>query len=667
MTYMATLRRLILAHLKLAAAGLLMVAWLGYLLGLEGLFIIVVLGVVTTFLPMPRVFSSMASKALMAVFFLYALLQLAAMAQLYTYPSGKFAYIALLVAIVTGLLVFAFGRVPHNRVPAVSLKDVGVVVGCLLFVLPFVPIIRGDNAVDRIAQYGGIQVIDAVVHYGSTATYTDVQSLRQDYTLGRYYPSGFHIATGFIEHSVVGNVRNQGWKTNTIVYFSQYLLLGLLLGAVLIYFGYAVFEALGKQLDVTSIAAVALSVGLAGTILFLWEFIDLGFLNYFYVAAAVLMSATYLLDQRWEYNPAKALRGNRETYLWPAFAFLFVSFGASFSWPLLAPVFLLTAGYGLVVSLTLPVACRNVRTLVVLSLPLAAIGLLHVATVYIQTRYEANNSALVLLGGALQNFNILILVVGVGVTAVLVAKNLNQTAERLLILVVPFAILVFGLMVLHYFNLGEARYYVIKCALLLDMLFLGFGAAGLAIAVRSLRLHHLVRLSTVVVGVLFVVVVTMGSVPQPFEEIRSLFRQQSGAGLPPFYESDTAIITSLGASDKLQNYNMTILHYDASGNRLFAHIEPALWANTMAPYALDNVPQTTGTQPRATCFGQQLNLLAYGTNQTGEQGSIRRWVSECIASAAHSGAAYYIVTDPASVPTLREMFGSTPVLVAAPV
>jgi hypothetical protein len=100
-----------------------------YMLGIEWPLVVTLLLALMLFLPMPKAFGSVFGRLLVALFFLYALLQLAALVQLYTYPQGKFAYIAVLISLATLGLLALFGEAPRTRLPIVNIKDVGVITG----------------------------------------------------------------------------------------------------------------------------------------------------------------------------------------------------------------------------------------------------------------------------------------------------------------------------------------------------------------------------------------------------------------------------------------------------------------------------------------------------------------------------------------------------------
>jgi hypothetical protein len=561
----------------------------------------------------------------------------------------------LLALLVIGMLAY-FGDSRNSAATKwFTVKDAGVVLGCIIFVLPFAPLVKGNNGMEHIAQLGGVQVVDSVVQYGSIVTYSKEQSLKQDYVVGRYYPSGFHIAASFVEHTVVGNIKNLSWKANATLYLFNYLLFGALLCAILIYFAYTVLLSFGVNLsDVVAALTTAFAIAAVVAIQHLWLFVALGFLNYFYICATVLAGACYALGERAAYDPKKDLITNARQFSWPVTAFLLLGFGAAFSWPLLAPVALLSA-FLLMLPIKLGIIRRHPVSYILVSLPIVFVAALHLIAVYLQSIYM-NNDQLVTMGGALHNFNILFLLIGLGAAAVVIGKNIGGIGNSLVIVLLPYVLLVIGLMALHFFTLGEARYYLIKSAMLLDLFLLSLLVAYAVYAFRGRELHSLVRLFWVPALVIFIVLATTGTVAQPLQEVRGLFRNQSGLGKPPFLDSDAKAVTYLGASNKLDDFNMTILHYDGAGDRLYAHIETALWAHSMSKYKVDTVSSIAGSKAQS-CFGKQFALLAYGTGASGEQDRLVRAVNDCAALATQGGRQYYIVSDEGSAQAIKSKFG----------
>lgn len=649
---------------KAVAAIALLIGACLFILGLEWPLLLIVLVSVATFLPMPRVFDSWFSRLFLSLFFLYALLQLAAITQLYVYPGGKFAFMGVLLALSTAVLIGLFGRrTPERGLAILRAKDIVALLACVVFILPFSPILRGNDSTQRIGEIAAVQVVDAVTHQSVVVGYTESQTLQADYKVGRYYPTGFHISTAFIEHAIFGNINNMSWESRVILYFMQYMVLSVLLCMALVYTSFTLLARLRQKASVDFVAnlTTGITAGVATTVMHLWLFVDAGFLNYYYVCAAAVIAVCFIIDARIRYDEKAKIRKNRQQYAWPVFAYLLLTFGAAASWPLLAPVFLLSASLALL-PLSPRVILKYWQPFVWVCVPLAIVALLHVATMYMQSIYSKSNNDLVLMAGVLSNFNVIFLLIGLGVIGLIIARRARYVeVTGLMAVILPFVFLLLGLMALQYFKLGEARYYVIKASMILEMLLLAFGVAYIVDSLRRTGMDSLMRSLCSFGIVLFAVFLTIGTLPNPMIEVRSLFRKQSGAGIPPFTEHDVRAVSQLQLENKLQNFNMTILHYDPAADRYFAHIQIAAWAQTVSKYGIDT-DKTSGsidvfTNRNQSCFGKQFHLLTQPVTTPDMKKELEEVVQTCARNATKNDQRYYVVTDKESAATIQTAFG----------
>lgn len=648
------------AHIKtLFKAGwfrallLLLATLVAYWFGVQWPFLVSALVLLAIYAPMPKVFNSWLSRLLMSVVMLYALLQVAALIQIYVWPGGKFGFIAAMVAAFIAAIILVFrASAKVAEIKIFTFNDAAVLVGCALFLVPFVSIVRGQDSIRDIARIGGVQIVDAAVHQVSIDAFGRKETLRDAYSPGRYYPSGFHIATGFMQRAVLGDAQNIDWKTSVFVYFGLYLLMGLLLCAILIYTALAFAGIFGLQGKLAA-GAIAITVGVSATVLYLWGFISLGFINYYYICASMLASAVYLIEIG-KYNARQDWKSQLHGYIWPMAAFLLLAFGAVFSWPLLLPVPLL-AGLITVLPLDIKLILGNFWRFIKAHLVIIALLLLYVVTLYIQAAYRLDNADLFTMGGALHNFNIALLFVGVAaLLAVMASLKREDVNNKLAAVFVPYVLMIIALMATHFFSVGEARYYLIKLAMILEMLLLVVTMAAALLLLKKISIGNWLRPILSSFAVLFVVLGTIGLLPQPMQEVRSLFREAASVGRPPFYYSDVHGVTDLGLEGKLRDLNMTILHYDQESGRLYSHIQPALWAHSLSP-------RGSGAEVRGGkgqgCFDRQFNILAYGTNKPGEQEKLKSAVTDCIESFKEKGLPYYVITDDGSVDDIRRIFG----------
>ncbi|MDB5168818.1 MAG: hypothetical protein JWO41_174 [Candidatus Saccharibacteria bacterium] len=645
---------------KVIATIALSVGVLLYLVGLRLPLVVMSLLALAIFLPFPSVFSSWASRVTAAVFFLYALIQVASTVQFLTYPGGKFKYIAVLLGAIVIGFIWLFGRFNRYRAfQLFSFKDALVVMACSFLMLCFTPILSGNKATERIATIAGTQITDSVVHFASISGYATAQNLH--YHSGTYYPSGFHITTAFIENAAIGEINNISWKSHVAMYAAQYVVLALLLGFTIVYFGFFLLEkCFDARPDKLAYVTVSLVLGMAMTPLYLLLFINEGYTNYFYVCGSLLFATMYVLENDVLFRVRDKYAKNWATYTWPFSAFLLLGFGASFSWTLFALPVLITAGLLFVLSFPRTINRDFVRA----NLPVAAFAILNLITLYFQTKYSVTTSQSINYGGAITSYNIPLLLVGLAAMSYVVMTNVTGLARRFVIVMAPYVLLAASFLAWQLFTLGEAHYYFIKSSIVLEMLCL---ITTTVIVTRVLSRSDLPRLlqafwSFTVMS--FLLIGTIALIPQPFQEIRGMFRDTSGVGKPPYFVSDVKLITNLGSDNKITDFNVTILHYDAQGDRLFAHIEPALWANAMTNhYQSTDATLSLNDSRSSSCFSKQFSILAYGIGGQIEQQRLVNAVRDCIVVAASKHIAYYIVTDGASANYLRSVFGDSPKLI----
>jgi hypothetical protein len=636
---------------------LLLLATVLYCLHFRLAFPIVALMALAAYLPMPKLINSWFSRLLFALLFLYALLQLSALVQLLALPNSGFNILTGITAVLTIGLLALFGRtIRPKQTKLMGIRDWFVVAGCLFFLLPFVPIIAGSHSVTRVASVAGVQVSDSVAHYSSILNFAQAQNFGSDYKSGRYYPSGFHIATAYMETSVVGAAHKNSWNANVLIYFGQYLFFGVLLCAVLIYFGQSWLARLSPDgRGVLPFLAVSLAIGIGATIMHLLLFVSEGFINYYYVCATLIAASLYFIDPPVALDLNHGFEQNKP-YVWPLAAYLLLGLGASLSWPLLVPPILLSV----LCVLAYPkwrVRLPALRKYLQVHLLIGFLAVCNLAAMLLQVKYMPGNQQLLNMPGAIHNFNVIFLLIGAAVAAVALYRNAQNTARTLTAIFLPYFVLVLGLMLYQFFTLGEASYYLIKSAMLLEMLLVVFLAAELTNLFYNGQLPGLPAGLFAITLSLFVVVGSMDTVSQPFVEVRSIFRNAAGMGKPPFLDSDVRSVVSLGSQNKIAGLNVTILHYDAAGQRFYAQIETALWAQALANNGTHLLNDIVGSRS-TSCFGRQFSLLAYAPFSKAQQADLLKATNDCIALAQQHKETYYIVTDGGSVEALKGHFGN---------
>ncbi len=637
-----------LKNSKLIGVALIGLGLLCYLLGFKLLLVPTLLLTMAWLLPMPSIINSWFSRLVMALLMLWSTLAIAAALQLLINRHGGFHLIAIIVVVLTLVLIVLFGA-SARRVRLVSAKDIVALLAAGIFMLPFAPILLGHNSFQQIAKIGSVQIVDATVHYDDLAAETKTQNL--DYYHAHYYPRGFHVGSGFMEDSLYGGPRTLSWKANAISYLVHYMFMSMLLGFVLVYLGYGLLALVNPPLvDSVSVISAAGSIGVVAA-LYLLVFMNEGFYNYYYICAAILAGALYVLDIAAP-KMRDSLASRRAIDAWPVVGYLLITAGASYSWPIFTPAILLTPlilvanGWR---SFRLGPVLRNWWNIIV-GLAVSA----HLLAFYFQVHYDTKHS--LNAGGAIQTFNQpLVLILTVVFVIVLASNRLTTAAKnRLLAVVLPYQVVVLFLLALQYFTTGSAHYYLIKTTMLLEMMLLAVAVVYLVMLLSQMKIGGLLRLLVAPILVLFVVFGTSAMLPQPLHEIRALFRDYSSEPKPPLLDSDTYLVAKLGTEGKLIHYNLSVLHYDPATDHFYAHAQIGQWANSMGNKV---------TNEYGVCFSRQYNALAYGSPGPAQSQEIIAGVKDCAVHAHQAGRTYYLVTDQTSVPKLRALFGDSVQLV----
>ncbi len=619
------------------------------------------------FAPVPRALNSLLGKLLTGLLVVYAGLQLAALVQLFVFPHSGFATTSVLLALFVCVFLLALGKYTIQMPKLMRGRDWLALLACSFFIIGFLPFVASSNSMARFTELAGVQVVDGPHHWDITSDLNTSQNLDPRYaprTVGVYYPAGFHYATAYFEDAFGLSGDQNSWSFNARMYFAQYAFFGIVLGLALVYFSYGLAERIYPEVKGWAYGAIALSVGASGTILFYLLFVSEGYLNYYYVCATILIGMNYLLEER-EWLIPKRGKDSKRALLkaLPLSMFLLLSYGASGSWPLLTPAILLTAA--------LTLEYPNIRkwygftkaNLAMIS-PVALLVLLHLMAVFAQVHYLPASGSLVNAGGAIQSFDILFLVIGVGLVFTHIYKDKTKSSGLLTALFAPFILLICGLMAYQFFTLGGASYYLIKVSLVFEMFVLALLSIDAVVLVKNVKnMNIFAQFFWPPLAVAFIVIASLGTMPQPFQEIRNLYRHASGIGAPLHEDSDSAAIADLGTHYILDHYNVTVLHYDLANHYDFAQIEPAVWANSVE--ASDG-PAHAGKSDVAglTCFTIQSNLLARGITSSAQQEELINAVQACATAANKYGLPYYVVTDPDSVTALEAQLGPSSRIIA---
>jgi hypothetical protein len=148
------------------------------------------------------------------------------------------------------------------------------------------------------------------------------------------------------------------------------------------------------------------------------------------------------------------------------------------------------------------------------------------------------------------------------------------------------------------------------------------------------------------------VLVLVSTNANPLKDVRDLFRSVSNQEKPQFFDQDVSLYTKLSSEGKVTHFNSTLLHYDASRDKLFAHSQVPFWQNMMQYTAAD------ADFHALHCNGRLYSNLAFGGYSDAEQTKLVNDIKDCAAMATQKGVAYYIVTDKASSEHLQSIFGN---------
>lgn len=624
-----------------------------YVLGLKFVFTPVLIGLTALYLPMPAIFQSWASRAVVGFLMSASLIQIAATIQFLLWPSSNFNGLALLVAVLVAGILLAVPQLGGQKRPVASGHDLVAAVVVIAFLLPFASIFAGNNSIQRIAEIGGIQAIDAINHYTFIAETTTSEHF--SYAQDKYFPQGFHLATGFIQHSFVGQPAELSWQTNAVLFFLQYMVWGAV-AAFMFYFLTASF--LSKYTDKLLVARrwqwfIAISVTPVVVALYLLPFVNHGFLSYYYICTALLLGIIFLLHIRADnvHQPVKFFKDT--TSYWFMLCFLLVTYGAAASWPLLVPVILLMTGL-----LLLPNNAQfwawlrglwHIKTV-----PLVAAMVLLLLPVYFQLDFSAREaSQSINLTGGLKAFHGLILMAGIALLGVVLwGKQLKSDSKQLLLAIFgPLLLFVGALVLMQYFVVGEVRYYAIKSAILLELLFVALGVTLLTrkVAENTASLKKYSLLMTLVPFAAMVLLI--GLQANPFKDLRDLFRDASGQEKPAFFDQDVRAYTKLGIEGKLKHHNSTLLHYNQASGKFVAHMQIPYWANVM------QFDASGGDLQSWRCSSALYTNQTTGSFTPAEQRALLDKIKECANLANISGQKFYVVTDKVSAPIIKRELG----------
>jgi hypothetical protein len=633
-------------------------ALLLYMVGLKLLLLPLLVVANTLLLPLPAIFKSMVSRLVVGGLVTTVLLQVAASLQFLLLPASGFRTLAV-ITWVLHIAVWLLAPVKKNIETRVwvTRHDIFALIVAGFFLLPFTPVILGGHGVQRIAQMGSVQAIDATNHYAGIAEMTDAEHL--NYKPGYYYPKGFHIAQGFAQNTLFTKQYDLGWSGNAILYFAQYVVYGGLLAYMLYYLALAVYRHLDVRIrrNDGGLTGLWLSLTLAPTaaMFYLVPMVTEGFLNYYYVLATIIAGVIVLLGL-YE-KPAKddlPPVARDATVRWGIFCYLLFIFGASVSWPLLIPPLVVIAALCILPSGLQPKAIIadvfHWRTL-----PIMLVFVLQLVPIYFQLAFagsDGSQGSINAIGG-LKEFHPYILLAGCAVIFGLVLrKSTDQAFKRALLnIFVPLAAFIALLILAQYYTVGEIRYYAIKSSILLEVLALAVASAALVHAYLQTNTQS-TKYMLLLPAVPFVIVVALiGATANPLKPIRDLFREHSGQGYAAYFKQDVDHYVTLGEAGKIKHFNSTVLHYNKQQGKFYAHMQMPFWNNMM------QYDSTQHDFDALQCVGALYSNIAFGSFTPAEQAVLVAKVKQCATAARHNRQDFYVLTDRDSAPIIKDTFG----------
>ncbi len=612
-----------------------------YFVGFTTLHVLALVYVLAVGLPYPQILRSMVARLVVGLLLAFSCIQLMAVAQFFVLPETGFAVLSVLVTLCTLGVVAGLRRyVPDERLVWATRHDLAAGLAVLCFVVPFAALCFSKNDPAHLMRFGSVQSADGASHYIAISEMSGTQHL--NYRTVQYYPKGFHLASAYVMHGLHANQRDLSWVMNARVYVATYIFWGAVVMYVSFYLLVRLLRSLGARLPLPG-AWAAICLGPVLALLYLFPFAFEGFINYYYVCAAVIAGLLYVYD----WSPGRA------RHSWFMAAYLLLVFGVLMSWgPLLAPALLaLPALYVLAHWRGLRVMLRRAA-----SPPyrwLVLLGALQAVPLYMHVAYADLNSQQGLTAtGALTKFHYGIVLAGLGLTAWLIlGSRIPDVMRRLAVYVLLPQFAVVGLLAcIQYAAVGELRYYAIKTSYLLEILLIITAAALLLAALMQSKLDAVQRWVAAPVLLGFGVCMLIGLTANPLHTTRRMFAPLAHFGSSAAYDPHIHAFTRLGLEGQLNSTNNIILHYDATAAKLTGNAILPNWANLMQH-------STDGSPAAGACSGRIFKGLVYGDGSPAQQAALIQDVRECIGHALARGRPYIIVTDKQSVPHLRELFG----------
>ncbi|MCB9817851.1 hypothetical protein H6795_05030 [Candidatus Nomurabacteria bacterium] len=332
----------------------------------------------------------------------FSLIQLSAAIQFMLFRNGGFEAIVITNAILIIICIVLFEKKNNEKIPIFNQQDMISFMIFAMFLLPFAYIAVKKGTYEAITNIGGIQVVDSTVHYDSLG----YEETRGGYQYNKsYYPRGFHVSTSLVQSDLGVVQRDSSWKTNALIYALQYLIFAALLVYSTIYLATTLlkyfYQNSNKKSSTYEYFTLGITLAIPLLLLYLFLFVQQGFLNYFYVSAAILFASTFLFLEKRK-TIGELLISNSFIDKIPLVFFILITIGVSYSWPIFTPVLLL-----IILLSLLSVDKFSIRKIAHIlnskNILIFILILFHLVAIYFQIHYDAKNG--LEATGALSSFN----------------------------------------------------------------------------------------------------------------------------------------------------------------------------------------------------------------------------------------------------------------------
>jgi hypothetical protein len=628
-------------HLFITSTVLVLVTIL-YCLGFKYLYIPAAIFFIGLTVPMPSVFSSLISRLTPALLIFFGLYQIIATVQQFYFRDSGFIVAAVITTVLLIVSAYLFTISLKDRTvliksdKIISANDIAGFAAVLIFLIPFATLLLKGDMYENIAQVGGIQAIDGANHWGQIYSNSYAETIRYD--RDHYFPAGFHITTAFIQDSAGLNPNSTGWKINSLAFIAHYAIMAslLIMTSVFLVFGLIRDTIANWQRFLIVVALVPSLI-----VFFIIPFIYSGFLNHIYMCAAIVLAAIIFIERYRQ----KQNKESRRQMIDPIYAYYVVAYGATMSWPLIAPPLILAP---LLIGLS-GLSWKLNKQLVMHLIPYATGTLLLAVPVLIQYfTSPIGPASSILLDGGLKIWHLgLYFSCAIFIVWLAARQRVLDQMRAFGVFGLSFLVLIIGLALLQYFVAGDVRYYTIKTSSFLEIFILILFVYGVVIAIGKSKSLTSLTLGVLAVPVIMVLAISFND--NPLKDARSLFRAYSHEEKPPFFNADTHALLGPAMDDKIHDGNYMTLHFASESGKIFAHPQIPFWFNTIKKDMVNG-------DKASSCLKDIYKILLFGNYTDESQIELKKTINTCALVVGEHNEPYIIITDTGSYDAIKSMF-----------